>query len=66
MQVNRDTLIGEMLGINPEVSDILLEYGMHCIGCAASAGETISEACEVHGIDADELIEDINIYLDSI
>ena len=66
MQVNHDTIIGEMLGINPEISDILMDYGMHCVGCAAASGETIAEACAVHGIDADELVEDINIYLDSI
>ena len=52
--------IGELLEKAPEKADILLEAGMHCLGCPASQGETIEEACEVHGIDADEIIEKLN------
>lgn len=60
MEINKDMTIGELLEIAPEKADILLEAGMHCLGCPASQAETIEEACEVHGIDADELIKKLN------
>ena len=52
--------IGELLSQFPEKADILLSAGMHCLGCPASQGETLEEACEVHGIDVDELVEILN------
>ena len=52
--------IGEILEKAPEKAEILLNAGMHCLGCIAASGETIAEACEVHGIDVDELIEELN------
>lgn len=60
MEINKDMTIGELLEKAPEKADILLEAGMHCLGCPASQAETISEACEVHGIDIDELINKLN------
>ena len=60
MEFNKDTTIGEILEKAPEKAEILLEIGMHCLGCPASQEETIEEACQVHGIDVDELIEKIN------
>lgn len=60
MEINKDMTIGELLEKAPEKADILLEAGMHCLGCPASQAETISEACEVHGIDVDELINKLN------
>lgn len=60
MEINKDMTIGELLEIAPEKADILLEAGMHCLGCPASQAETIEEACEVHGIDAEELIKKLN------
>ena len=60
MEINKDTLIGDLLEIAPEKADILLEAGMHCLSCPASQMETIAEACEVHGIDVDEILEKIN------
>ena len=60
MKFDKNTRIGEILEIAPEKSEILLEIGMHCLGCPASQMETIEEACEVHGIDVDELIEKLN------
>ncbi|MGN1299065.1 MAG: DUF1858 domain-containing protein [Candidatus Scatovivens sp.] len=53
-------LIGELLNKYPEKADILLEAGMHCLGCPASQGESLEEACAVHGIDIDALIEKLN------
>ena len=61
--VNRKTLIGEIVSQYPETAEVLLGIGMHCLGCPASRGESIEEACEVHGVDCDELIEKLNEHL---
>ena len=60
MEINKDMTIGELLEKAPEKAEILLEAGMHCLGCPASQAETIAEACEVHGIDVEELINKLN------
>ena len=52
--------IGELLRLNENVIPVLMGIGMHCIGCPASLGESIEEACYVHGIDPDELVERLN------
>ena len=59
MEINKDMKIGELLELAPEKVDILLEAGMHCVGCPASQEETIEEACMVHGIDVEEVIEEL-------
>ena len=56
MKFNKDTKIGEILQVAPEKAEILMECGMHCIGCPASQMETLEEACEVHGIDVNEVV----------
>ena len=58
--INADTKIGELLEIAPEKADILIEAGMHCLGCPASQAETLAEACDVHGIDVEELLRKLN------
>jgi hybrid cluster-associated redox disulfide protein len=60
MKISKDTKIGEILEIAPEKAEILLEIGMHCLGCPASQMETLEEACQVHGIDVEEVLEKIN------
>ena len=60
MNFSKDTLIGDILNEAPEKADILLEAGMHCISCPAAMGETLEEACEVHGIDVEELLIQLN------
>lgn len=60
MKFSKDTTIGEILEAAPEKADLLLEAGMHCLGCPASRGETIEEACMVHGIDVEDLLEKLN------
>ncbi len=60
MKFDKNTKIGELLEKAPEKAEILMEAGMHCLGCPASQAETLEEACEVHGIDADELVAKIN------
>lgn len=58
--IEKTTKIGELLEIAPEKAHILLEAGMHCLGCPASQAETIEEACEVHGLDVEEILEKLN------
>ena len=55
-QVTKDTIIGDILEIDETTAPIFLSIGMHCLGCPASRGETIEQACMVHGVDADELV----------
>ena len=59
-QVSKDTKIGELLNIFPGSAPILMEIGMHCLGCPASQMETLEEAAMVHGIDSALLVEKIN------
>ena len=62
-QITKDTTISEVLKIDRGAAQLFMKYGMHCIGCPASAGESIEQAGEVHGIDVDKLVEDLNKYL---
>lgn len=62
-QVTKDTLIGEALMINMDIANILMKAGMHCVGCPASQGETIEEACQVHGMEVEPLVNEINEFL---
>ena len=64
-QVTKDTMIGELLQIDQDIAPILFGIGMHCLGCPASQMETIEEAASVHGVDADDLVEEINSFLES-
>ncbi|MEZ3485203.1 MAG: DUF1858 domain-containing protein [Lachnospiraceae bacterium] len=59
-QISKDMTIGELLSVNPDVAPVLMEIGMHCLGCPSAQGETLEEAAMVHGIDADLLVEKIN------
>lgn len=63
MVVTKDSLIGDVLDFDVETARFFFEIGMHCLGCPHSRGETIAEACVVHGTDADELAKKINDYL---
>ena len=60
MEFNKDNKIGELLEKAPEKAEILLDMGMHCLGCPASQMETLEEACMVHGIDVEEVIAKLN------
>ncbi|MEE1003098.1 MAG: DUF1858 domain-containing protein [Acutalibacteraceae bacterium] len=63
MVVTKDTIIGDILDFNADTAPYFLEMGMHCLGCPASRGESIEDACAVHGVDPDELVEKINNFL---
>ena len=62
-QVNKSTMIGELLQIDENIAPILLNIGMHCLGCPASQAESLEEACMVHGIDCDDLVSKMNEIL---
>lgn len=63
MVVTKQTLIGDVLDYNRDTAQFFFEIGMHCLGCPHSRGESIEDACAVHGTDADQLIKKINDFL---
>ncbi len=65
MKVTTDTIIGDILDYDVKTAQFFFEIGMHCLGCPASRGETIAEACEVHGTDAEQLVKKLNDFLTS-
>ncbi len=64
-QVTKDTIIMEALQLDPGTAEFFFEIGMHCLGCPSSSGESIEQACAVHGVNCDELVDKINSYLKS-
>ena len=62
MEITKDMTIGEILRAKPEVAPVLMEAGMHCLGCPASQGESLEEAAMVHGINIDDLMAAIEAY----
>ena len=54
--ITKDMTIGEILRTNPSVAPILMEAGMHCLGCPSAQGETLEEAAMVHGMDIEDLM----------
>ncbi len=58
--VTKDTIIAEVLDQYPDTAELFLEIGMHCLHCPSARGESIEQACGVHGEDADALVERIN------
>ena len=63
MIITKDTLIGDVLDHNVETAQFFFEIGMHCLGCPHSRGESIEDACMVHGTDADALVKKLNDFL---
>lgn len=61
--VTKDTIIMDVLRMNPDTAQFFFEIGMHCLGCPSASGESIAEACAVHGEDADVLVDKINNFL---
>ena len=60
VQITKDTIIGDILDIAPETAPAFMAIGMHCLGCPSSRGETVEEACMVHGVEVDELLAQLN------
>lgn len=65
MQITKNSIIGDVLDFDNGTAKFFFEIGMHCLGCPASRGETIEQACAVHGTNADELVKKLNDYLAS-
>ena len=63
MSVTKDSIIGDVLDQNPDTAQFFLEMGMHCLGCPSARSETLEEACAVHGVDVDELVEKLNAHM---
>ena len=61
--ITKDTIIGTILDTAPEAAPMFLSIGMHCLGCPSSRGETVEEACMVHGVDCNEFLDALNAYL---
>lgn len=59
-ELTKDNTIGDILRVKPEAAPVLMEIGMHCLGCPSAQGETIEEAAMVHGVDVDELLKKMN------
>ena len=64
MTVTKESIIGDVLDYDEGTAEFFLEIGMHCLGCPSSRGESIEDACAVHGTDPDELVEKLNAYLE--
>ena len=65
MKVTKDSVIGELLAQDMQIAAVLMNSGMHCVGCPASQMESLEEACMVHGMDVTEVIDSINNYLET-
>ncbi len=63
MKITKDMIIGDILDMDRTTAPFFLEMGMHCLGCPSARGETLEQACAVHGVNADELVEKINNHL---
>lgn len=63
MTITKQTLIGDILDMDRTTAPYFLEMGMHCLGCPSARGETLEQACAVHGVDADALVAKINEHL---
>ena len=61
-QITKEMTIGEILRTNPDVAPILMEAGMHCLGCPHATMESLEMACAAHGVNADDLVKELNDY----
>lgn len=59
-QITKDTIIGDILDMAPQTAPVFMAIGMHCLGCPASRGETVEQACMVHGVDVESLLAEVN------
>lgn len=65
-KITKDLIISDILAINPNMANVLMAGGMHCVTCPASMGETLEEACYVHGIDPELMEERLNAFLQAM
>lgn len=65
LEITKATTMGQMLDYDLGIADVLMKAGMHCVGCPSSIHESLEEACQVHGLDADSVLQSITAYLGS-
>lgn len=63
--ITKDTIIGDILDIDKTTAPYFMEMGMHCLGCPSSRGETLEQACMVHGVDPDVMVKKLNDHIAS-
>ncbi len=61
--VTKDMIISDVIKLDKGTVPILMEHGLHCLGCPSATGESLAVACEIHGIDVDALLSALNEYL---
>ena len=66
VRIESETIIGSILDIAPQTAPLFMAIGMHCLGCPSSRGETVEEACMVHGIDCDSFLTQLNRFLEAL
>ena len=65
VKIEKNTIIGDVLDISPQAAPLFFAIGMHCLGCPSSRGETVEEACAVHGVDCDAFLAQLNRFLEA-
>ncbi len=63
-RIEKNTIIGDVLDIAPQTAPLFMAIGMHCLGCPSSRGETVEEACMVHGVDCDAFLKQVNYFIE--
>ena len=64
VRIEKSTIIGDVLDIAPHAAPLFFAIGMHCLGCPSSRGETVEEACMVHGVDCDAFLKQVNYFIE--
>lgn len=64
-EITKDMIIMDVLMLDREAAPIFMKHGMYCVGCPSASGESIEEACKVHGINPEKLLEDLNAHFAS-
>lgn len=65
VKIEKDTIIGDILDVAPQTAPLFMAIGMHCLGCPASRGETVEEACMVHGIECEPFLTQLNRFIEA-
>ncbi len=63
MEITKEMTMGQILGVDPDIAFVLMDCGMHCVGCPSSIGESLEQACMVHELDADDVLDRIKSFL---
>ena len=64
VKIEKTTIIGDVLDIAPQAAPLFFAIGMHCLGCPSSRGETVEEACMVHGVDCEAFLKQVNYFIE--